>query len=44
MIMNEVNKTRYSNHPGLDKMYFDLKKLYWWPNMKTEIATDVGKC
>nr|GEW27564.1 putative reverse transcriptase domain-containing protein [Tanacetum cinerariifolium] len=26
-----------------DTMYQDLKKLYWWPNMKTEIATYVGK-
>nr|GEZ17605.1 putative reverse transcriptase domain-containing protein [Tanacetum cinerariifolium] len=22
-----------------DKMYHDLKKLYWWPNMKVDIAT-----
>ncbi|GJS00313.1 putative reverse transcriptase domain-containing protein, partial [Tanacetum coccineum] len=22
-----------------DKMYHDLKKLYWWPNIKAEIAT-----
>nr|GEW81657.1 hypothetical protein [Tanacetum cinerariifolium] len=29
---------------GLDKMYQDLKKLYWWPNMKAEIATYVSKC
>nr|GEU71022.1 transposon Ty3-I Gag-Pol polyprotein [Tanacetum cinerariifolium] len=27
-----------------DKMYQDLKKLYWWPNMKEEIATYVSKC
>ncbi|GJZ00401.1 reverse transcriptase domain-containing protein [Tanacetum coccineum] len=25
-------------------MYQDLKKLYWWPNMKAEMATYVGKC
>ncbi|GJX68568.1 putative reverse transcriptase domain-containing protein [Tanacetum coccineum] len=30
-------------HPGSDKMYQDLKKLYWWPNMKEEIATYVSK-
>ncbi|GJV15333.1 putative reverse transcriptase domain-containing protein [Tanacetum coccineum] len=25
-------------------MYHDLKKLYWWPNMKAIIAEYVGKC
>ncbi|GJT87075.1 putative reverse transcriptase domain-containing protein [Tanacetum coccineum] len=25
-------------------MYQDLKKLYWWLNMKVEIATYVSKC
>ncbi|GJU27621.1 putative reverse transcriptase domain-containing protein [Tanacetum coccineum] len=29
---------------GSDKMYHDLKKLYWWPNMKAIIAEYVGKC
>ncbi|GJY05072.1 putative reverse transcriptase domain-containing protein [Tanacetum coccineum] len=29
---------------GSDKMYQDLKKLYWWPNMKAKIATYVSKC
>ncbi|GKE35560.1 putative reverse transcriptase domain-containing protein [Tanacetum coccineum] len=44
LIMYESHKSRYSIHPGLDKMYQDLKKLYWWPNMKAEIATYVSKC
>ena len=25
-------------------MYQDLKKIYWWPNMKADIAEYVGKC
>ncbi|GKD31731.1 putative reverse transcriptase domain-containing protein [Tanacetum coccineum] len=29
---------------GSDKMYQDLKQLYWWPNMKANIATYVSKC
>nr|GEV87992.1 reverse transcriptase domain-containing protein [Tanacetum cinerariifolium] len=27
-----------------NKMYQDMKKLYWWPNMKVNIATYVSKC
>ncbi|GJZ97351.1 putative reverse transcriptase domain-containing protein [Tanacetum coccineum] len=44
LIMNESHKSKYSIHPGSDKMYQDLKKLYWWPNMKAEITTYVSKC
>ncbi|GJT84571.1 putative reverse transcriptase domain-containing protein [Tanacetum coccineum] len=39
LIMHESHKSKYSIHPGSDKMYQDLKKLYWWPNMKHEFAT-----
>nr|GEZ86396.1 reverse transcriptase domain-containing protein [Tanacetum cinerariifolium] len=41
LIMYESHKSKYSIHPRSDKMYQDLKKLYWWPNMKAEIATYV---
>ncbi|GJW22267.1 putative reverse transcriptase domain-containing protein [Tanacetum coccineum] len=44
LIMHESHKSKYLIHPGSDKMYQDLKKLYWWPNMKAEIATYVSKC
>ncbi|GJS97083.1 putative reverse transcriptase domain-containing protein [Tanacetum coccineum] len=44
LIMNESHKSKYSIHLGPDKMYQDLKKLYWWPNMKAEIGTYVKKC
>ncbi|GJT05044.1 putative reverse transcriptase domain-containing protein [Tanacetum coccineum] len=44
LIMHESHKSKYSVHPGSDKMYQDLKKMYWWPNMNVEIATYVSKC
>nr|GFA72374.1 putative reverse transcriptase domain-containing protein [Tanacetum cinerariifolium] len=34
VIMHESHKSKYSIHPGSDKMYQDMEKLYWWPNMK----------
>ncbi|GKC91461.1 putative reverse transcriptase domain-containing protein [Tanacetum coccineum] len=39
VIMHESHKSKYSIHLGFDKMYQDMKKLYWWPNMKANIAT-----
>ncbi|GKA43384.1 putative reverse transcriptase domain-containing protein [Tanacetum coccineum] len=39
VIMHESYKSKYSIHQGSDKMYQDMKKLYWWPNMKADIAT-----
>nr|GEU59462.1 reverse transcriptase domain-containing protein [Tanacetum cinerariifolium] len=44
VIMHESHKSKYSIHPSSDKMYQDMKKLYWWPNMKANIATYVSKC
>ncbi|GKA33970.1 putative reverse transcriptase domain-containing protein [Tanacetum coccineum] len=44
LIMYESHKSKYSIYPGSDKMYQDLMRLYWWPNMKVEIATYVSKC
>ncbi|GJS00062.1 putative reverse transcriptase domain-containing protein [Tanacetum coccineum] len=44
VIMHESHKSKYSIHLGSDKMYQDMKKLYWWPNMKANIVTYVSKC
>ncbi|GJS60601.1 putative reverse transcriptase domain-containing protein [Tanacetum coccineum] len=41
---DEAHKTRYSVHPGADKMYHDLRDMYWWPGMKSDISTYVSKC
>ncbi|GJR51065.1 putative reverse transcriptase domain-containing protein [Tanacetum coccineum] len=39
VIMHESHKSKYSIHPGSNKIYQDMKKLYWWPNIKADIAT-----
>ncbi|GJX05829.1 putative reverse transcriptase domain-containing protein [Tanacetum coccineum] len=39
VIMHESHKSKYSIHSGSDKIYQDMKKLYWWHNMKAYIAT-----
>nr|GEW19482.1 hypothetical protein [Tanacetum cinerariifolium] len=44
VIMHESYKSKYSVHPCSEKMYQDMKKLYWWPNMKVDITTYVSKC
>ncbi|GJX61179.1 reverse transcriptase domain-containing protein [Tanacetum coccineum] len=43
-IMDNAHKTRYSMHPRVDKMYYNLRDIYWWPSMKKEIAIYVSKC
>nr|GEV37345.1 hypothetical protein [Tanacetum cinerariifolium] len=38
LIMDEAYKSKYSVHPGADKMYYDLRDRYWWLGMKKDIA------
>ncbi|GJY98906.1 putative reverse transcriptase domain-containing protein [Tanacetum coccineum] len=44
LIIDEAHKSKYSVHPGADKMYYDLRDRYWWPKMKKDIAVYVSKC
>ncbi|GJV78875.1 putative reverse transcriptase domain-containing protein [Tanacetum coccineum] len=44
LIMDEAHKSKYSVHPGADKMYYDLKDMYWWPGIKKDITMYVSKC
>ncbi|GKC24553.1 putative reverse transcriptase domain-containing protein [Tanacetum coccineum] len=44
LIMDEAHKSRYFVHPGVNKMYYDLRDIYWWSRMKKDIALYVSKC
>jgi hypothetical protein len=44
LILKEAHETTYSIHPGSEKMYQDLKKIFWWYGMKKEIAEYVAVC
>lgn len=41
-ILAEVHGATYTVHPGSTKMYKDLKKTYWWCNMKKDVAEFVA--
>jgi hypothetical protein len=43
-IMYEAHCSRYSIHPGTNKMYQDLKKNFSWTRIKQEIAKYVSEC
>jgi hypothetical protein len=43
-IMDEAHRSRYSIHPGTNKMYQDLIRNFWWTRMKREISRYVSEC
>ncbi|KAJ9544304.1 hypothetical protein OSB04_024011 [Centaurea solstitialis] len=43
-ILFEAHKSKYSVHPGTNKMYHGLRQSYWWPGMKKDIAYFVERC
>ncbi|KAA3483194.1 integrase [Gossypium australe] len=42
--LREAYASPYSIHPEGNKMYQDLKELYWWPGLKCEVVEFVVKC
>ena len=43
-IMSEAHRSPYTVHPGGTKMYPNVKRSYWWKNMKRDIAKFVKQC
>ncbi|KAF8049146.1 hypothetical protein N665_2284s0001 [Sinapis alba] len=43
-IMRQAHKSKFSVHPGLNKMYRDLRRYYHWVRMKSDVAEWVAKC
>ncbi|XP_058068520.1 uncharacterized protein LOC131217597 [Magnolia sinica] len=43
-VLNAAHNSKLAMHPGSTKMYQDLKRNYWWDNMKKEIAEYVFRC
>ena len=44
LILNEVHKSPYSGHLDYQKMITMLRKYYFWPNMKNEVAGYIARC
>ena len=44
MLLEEGHKSHLSIHPGMTKMYKDLKATFWWIGMKTDVADYVASC
>ncbi|XP_016704148.1 uncharacterized protein [Gossypium hirsutum] len=36
-ILRKVHSSPYTIHLGGNKMYWDLRELYWWPGLKREV-------
>ncbi|XP_071928130.1 uncharacterized protein [Coffea arabica] len=43
-ILEESHRSKYTIHPGVTKMYHDVKSLYWWEGLKKDVAEYVQKC
>ncbi|KAA0036149.1 ty3-gypsy retrotransposon protein [Cucumis melo var. makuwa] len=43
-LLTEDHSSSFTMHPGSTKMYQDLRCVYWWKNMKREVADFVSRC
>ena len=42
-ILEKAHKIEFTMHPRINKMYQDLKRMFWWPGMKSDVANFVNK-
>ena len=43
-LLEEFHNSNFTIHPGGTKMYSDMKKLYWCPGFKRDIAEFITQC
>ncbi|XP_017621985.1 uncharacterized protein LOC108466135 [Gossypium arboreum] len=43
-ILREAHNSLYAMHLGENKLYRDLRELYWWPGLKREVTEYMSKC
>ncbi|XP_016747574.1 uncharacterized protein [Gossypium hirsutum] len=43
-VLREAHSDLYAMHHGRNKMYQNLRELYWWAGLKHEVMEFVGKC
>ncbi|XP_052882719.1 uncharacterized protein LOC128291579 [Gossypium arboreum] len=43
-ILQEAHSGLFAMHPGGNKMYRNLRELYWWPGLKRKVMEFVNKC
>jgi hypothetical protein len=44
IILKEAHRALYCAHPGVKKMYTDMRKLFFWVGMKCDVVHFVAKC
>ena len=43
-VLDECHNSKISIHPGVSKMYNDIKHTFWWRSMKRDISLYVSRC
>ena len=43
-LLDECHRSKFSIHPGSNKMYRDMKWQSWWKGMKRDVARYISKC